>query len=189
MKPFGLKLVTAPAAEPVSLAEAKARLRVTIDDEDSDIESLIRQARGLCEEGCHRFFVAQTWTLYLDCWPKPECDGIRVPRPPLVSVASVKYYDTDAVQQTIDSADYYVGTGSEPGRIVPVAGYWPAVQLHRPDAIEIQFTAGYGPASAVPPAAKAAILVTVRALRDDPGAALPPAARTFLNTLEYGEQR
>lgn len=188
MGPFHIKIATAPASEPVTVAEAKARLRITISDEDADLAILLAGARELCEAGCQRAFITQTWDLYLDDFPR-KCEGeIRVPRPPLQSVTHVKYYDTAKVLQTVDSADYFVSLVSEPGRIVPALGYWPAT-YDRPDAVQIRFVAGYGAASAVPGAAKNAILLAMRAMRDDPGAPLPSAARALLDTLEAGEVR
>lgn len=187
---FGLRTVTGPADEPVTLAEAKARLRITIDDEDSDLESLIREARALCEAGCQRAFVTQTFDMTLDEFPQGcgDRNAIAIPRPPLASVSWVKYYATDGTLATIDAADYYVSTASEPGRIAPVLGYWPAT-LDRPDAVQIRFVAGFGAPADVPPEVKAAILVTARALREDPSAPLPRAARAFLDTLETGMVR
>ncbi|HEY1191939.1 MAG TPA: hypothetical protein VGE74_30190, partial [Gemmata sp.] len=183
---FSLKLVTPPASEPVTVSEAKARLRITISDEDADIGDMIAQARELCEAGCQRAFITQTFSLYLDRFPGSTGD-IRLPRPPLQSVSFVKYYDSAGDLQTLDPAAYYVATASEPGRLRPV-DYWPAT-FCRPEAVEVRFVAGYGTAADVPAAAKAAVQLTVKALRDAPDGDLPPAARRCLDTLEFGEVR
>lgn len=196
MERFGLKVVAAPASEPLTVAEAKARLRITTGAEDADLTALITQARELCEAECQRAFVTQTLALYLDCFPR--CDTIRVPRPPLQSVSWVKYYDAAGVQQTLDPAKYHVAPAGEPGRIVLKSeSVWPEVQDGRPEAVEVQFVAGYGAASAVPAAAKAAILVVMAAARENPAGddnilvrgGLPASARRLLNTLEFGEVR
>lgn len=186
MDNFALKLITAPASEPVTVSEAKARLHITIDDEDTDLAAMIPESRELCEAGCQRAFVTQTYSLYLDRFPR-GCGEIRLPRPPLQSVTWVKYYDGAGDLQTLDASAYYVTTGAEPGRIRPVT-YWPETQL-RPEAVEVQFVAGYGLAAAVPSAAKSAILLTIKSLRDAPESDLPPAARRMLDTLETGEVR
>ncbi len=204
MASFGVRIYTAPASEPVTVAEAKSRLRITTTDEDTDIGTLITQAREMAEAECQRALITQTLTLTMDDFPRYYREGrrddyatyfdrsIRLPRPPLVSVTHVKYYDGDGVQQTVDAATYSVATGGEPGRIAPLsAGYWPAVQYLRPEAVEVRYVAGYGNAASVPAAAKAAILIIMAALRDDPtgAAGIPAAARRMLDTLEYGEVR
>lgn len=187
---IGLKLYTSPASEPLTVSEVKARLRVTISDEDTDLAALLTECRELCEAECHRAFITQTWVLYLDDFPRGRDKAIRLPLPPLQSVTHVKYYDVDGTQQTYSSANYHVAVGAEPGRVVPVDGNsWPTVDYGRPEAVEIRFVCGYGLAAAVPNAAKNAILVTMAERRENPAGAvaLPPAARRALDTLEYGE--
>lgn len=191
MGPFALTLTSPPASEPVTVAEAKARLRVTVAAEDGDIASLIQQARALAEAACQRAFVTQTYSLKLDDFPRGRDRTIYLPRPPLQSVSSVTYYDAAGAPQALGPAGYWVAPGGEPGRLLPPAGAeWPAVQAGRPEAVEVVYVAGYGDAAAVPPPAKAAILLTCAALREDPaGAALPEAARKFLDALETGTVR
>lgn len=190
MDTFGLVVTTAPASEPVTVSEAKARLRITITAEDADLAALIIQARELCEAGCQRAFVTQTLTLTLNDFPRRKDKAIYLPRPPLQSVAWVKYYDASGVQQTVSASDYWVATSGEPGRVVPKLGYWPSVESGRPDAVEVRFVAGYGLAAVVPAPAKAAILLTLAALRENPaGAVVPVAARLCLDCLETGTVR
>ena len=62
-------LIEGPAVEPLSLDQAKAHLRVDIDDDDDLISTLITAAREYCEEFCHRAFITQTWQLLLDHFP------------------------------------------------------------------------------------------------------------------------
>lgn len=187
--PIGLVLTTAPASEPVTRTEAKARLRVTVSDSDTDIDDSITEARALCEQECGRAFLTQTWTLTLDDFPLGY--EIRLPRPPLASVTHVKYYDEDGVQQTFSSSNYFVDTGTEPGRIwLSPDATWPTVQYGRPGAVEIRYVAGWASAALVPKTAKSAILAVLWHKFNTPDGGeqgIPPAARRLLNSLEVGE--
>lgn len=188
MEPFGLQLYAAPASEPVTATEAKARLQVTVSDLDSDITQMITDARALAEAECGRAFITQTWNLTLDDFPHGSRE-ILIPRPPLASVTHVKYYDEDGVQQTLSSSDYHVATGREPGRVVlKQTASWPAVEVGRPDAVEVRFVAGVAAAS-LAPAAKAAVLVIIADKFENPAGAVgvPPAARRLLDSLETGQ--
>ncbi len=83
---MSLQLNTPPAEEPVTLAQAKAWLKVETDDEDALIAALIPAARARAEWHTGRAFVTQHWTLWLDGLG----DGyIEIPLAPLVSVESV----------------------------------------------------------------------------------------------------
>lgn len=70
---MALKLITAPSAEPISIAEAKIHLRVDDDmtAEDALIDAMIIATRMHAETICRRAFVTQVWTLYLDQFPSP----------------------------------------------------------------------------------------------------------------------
>lgn len=150
-----LALVTPPTSEPVTLAEAKAHLRVTITNDDDLIDALIQAARVQAENYTGRAFVTQTWDLKLDAFP----EVIEVPLPPLISVSSVKYTDTDGVQQTLATSGYTVDTTAQPGRIVPAFDDdWPDTRGHIND-VEVRFVAGYGAPAAVPAAIRQALLL------------------------------
>lgn len=148
---MGLILTSAPAAEPISLAEAKLHCRVDGSDDDTLLTALIVAARELAEQQTGRALVTQTWKQTFDAFPLA---AIALERPPLQSVTSVKYYDPAGVQQTLDAGAYTVHTSSQLGFIAPAAGTcWPSTQ-DRDEAVEVVFVAGYGTAAAVPQAIK-----------------------------------
>ncbi len=157
---MALSLVTAPAAEPVSLAEAKAHLRVDITEDDSLITALITAARQHAEAITRRQLVTATWDLTLDGWP--DGDTILMPLPPLQGVTSITYKDSGETVYALLATDYIVDKAEEPGRIVLAYGKtWPSAALYPAAAITVRFTAGYGDAAAVPQAIKQAILLLV----------------------------
>lgn len=138
-----------PAAEPVTLAEAKLHLRVDGNDEDAYITGLITVARMAAEDRLERSLVNTPWRVALDGF----ADAITLPMPPIVSVQSLKYWDADGVQQTLAGTGYVLDAASEPGRLVPAPGQaWPATQSGRVNAVEVNYTAGYGPTGSDVPA-------------------------------------
>jgi uncharacterized phiE125 gp8 family phage protein len=126
--------------------------------QDDLISLQITAARELVESYTGRQLVTATFKLTLDAFP---C-LIRLPRPPLQAVTTVKYYDTDGVLQTVDAADYQVDATAMPGTLSPAYGVsWPASRW-QPAAVEIVYTAGFGAtAASVPAMLRQAILLTV----------------------------
>jgi uncharacterized phiE125 gp8 family phage protein len=155
-----LKLIAAPVAEPVTLAEAKAHLRVEGTDDDALITALIVAARQGAEHMTGRAIMPQTLELALDgfydgmdsglTWGGRHAYRVTLPRPPLASITSVKYVDADGVLQTMASSDYQLDSHSEPARLVPAYGTcWPTTRC-QPNAVLIRYVAGYADANAVP---------------------------------------
>lgn len=160
---MGLSLVTAPAEEPVTLAEAKVQCRVDADitADDALITALIVAARERAEHDTGRALVTQTRRYTLDRFP---CWGLKLPRPPLQSVESITYIDTVGAEQTLDAAEYRVITDRLTGLVAPVhGGEWPATRATE-NAVAVTYVAGYGAAAAVPQAIKQWILAAVATL-------------------------
>lgn len=138
-----LQLLTPPAVEPITLAEAKAHLRVEHADEDSLITSLVTVARRLLERYTARSFITQTWKLTLDEFPGSS-DEIRLWMAPVQSVTSIQYKDESGTLQTLAAANYIVSTACEPGRIKPAYTMtWPT-SYDEIDAVTVTYVAGYG---------------------------------------------
>lgn len=152
------RLKTAATSEPVTAANVKLYARVAHSVEDALITSWIKAATKLAEDYQHRAYIEQTWTLTYDGYPS---GAICVPRPNLISVESIKYYDEDDTEATFDSGSYFVDTNSEVGRIVLNSGEsWPSTSLRPINSVIIEFKAGYGSdADAVPDSVKNAIYI------------------------------
>jgi uncharacterized phiE125 gp8 family phage protein len=133
--------------------------------EDTLISDKITAAREDCEAFQGRAFITQTWHLWLDEWPA----FIKIPLPPLVSVTSIKYYDTSNTEATVTASDYYVDSNSEPGEIHLTYGKsWPSTTLRTKNGICVEFVCGYGAAgSNVPQAVRSAILLQMAELYEN----------------------
>lgn len=153
---MNLKLVTAPAAEPVTATEAKTHCRITGTDQDSVITILISAAREMAEAITRRALITQTWDMYLDRFERV----IDVPLPPLQSVTSVTYTDTAGDSQTAASSLYDVDLAGN-RIILKDDQVWPDTLIHE-NSVIVRFVAGYGAAgTAIPQPIKQAILMLI----------------------------
>lgn len=151
------KVTSAPASEPVTTAELKSHCRVEVSDDDTLIASYGAAAREWVERtGIWRSLVTQTITLKLDEFPCSD-DPILLPQPPLISVTSITYVDTNGTTQTWSSSEYRVDTYAEPGRVTPAYGYSYPSTRDVTGAVTVVYSAGYGTASDVPNSIKTAI--------------------------------
>lgn len=75
-----LILTDGPAVEPVTLAEAKAHLRVDGTAEDTLIGSLIVTSRLHVEAAMGLALVTQSWSVFLDAWPPGPHSSCRCVR-------------------------------------------------------------------------------------------------------------
>jgi uncharacterized phiE125 gp8 family phage protein len=137
------ELVTAPAAYPITLTEAKKQCEIGSETtHDTYVKSLIIAATAKAEQFLHRRLVTQTWKNYLDVWPLGT--SFKLPFGRLQSVSSIKYKDEDGNESTFSADDYIVDIQSEPGIIE--LGYqksWPTGTLYPNNPIKIEFVCGY----------------------------------------------
>jgi len=129
--------------------------------EDDLLTAIIESARRDCELFQNRSYVTQTWELWLDEFPDEYF--IELPMPPVQSVTSVKYYNTNDTEAEFSSDYYYVDTKGEPGRVVLNFGEsWPSTTLRPGNGVCITYDAGYGDAgSDVPENIRRAILLLI----------------------------
>ena len=138
-----LTLTTAPATDPVTLAEVRTWLNMTpgIVEDNGVIEDLIDTAYDELEAFTNRHFLEQTWTLTLD-WSEVSND-IRLPLVPLISVSSIKTTDDDGDVTTVTSTNYQVRAGANPRIILTANGEWPS-DARDYDSMAIACVCGYG---------------------------------------------
>lgn len=167
MKYRSLTRATQPIVEPVTLAEAKAHLRVDSTDDDAYIAGLVRAAREWVEEYLDRTLVTTQWVMRFDKFPADSTADIELPRPPMATsgtatAVTVAYTLEDGSTATYSTNLFRVDRASTPGAVKSNYGQtWPP---HRQDdnSVSVTWWAGYGASgSDVPAAIRHAMLMLV----------------------------
>lgn len=182
---MGLLRIAAPSGLLVSLEEVNARLKIDITDDNAGVTRLIKASTGMAEKFTQRAFLTQQWKLQLSSFPCKSL--IQIPLPPLQSVESIEYIDSDGVEQTLADTDYIVDISGIIGSVSLAPNKsWPVTQS-RPDAVVINFTCGYGDAAAIPDDIVLAVLMLIghfdinrEATSDRPVSELPLGAQQLL---------
>jgi uncharacterized phiE125 gp8 family phage protein len=135
-------LLTAPAVEPLSLAEAKAFLRVEHNDEDDIIAAMISASRIHVETQTRRALLTQSWRITADAWPP---DGrLKVAPAPLRALVAARVYDFAGVAHAVDPGAFVVDAAASALAFAP----WALPSPGRLAAgIEVDGVTGYGDAA------------------------------------------
>lgn len=157
---------TVPAAsEPITLADAKAYLRVDTSFDDTLIQSCIIAARQFVEDFTGLQLMPVTYQWQADMFPTVASQFLRfydirlwdilqynnpliiyLPRTPVSAINSISYIDPTGATQTLNPADptqCIVDLNSITPRLTPaVDGVWPDTQ-NQMAAVTINFTAGF----------------------------------------------
>jgi uncharacterized phiE125 gp8 family phage protein len=158
-------LITGPAAEPLSLAEAKSFLRVEHADDDALIGSFIVAARSHVEALTRCALLAQSWRLVRDAWPR---DGRLIARiGPLRAVTAARVFDASGHASAVDVGrfvlDVAAGVIASPAWSLPPPGRDVA-------GIELDVEIGFGVTSSeVPEPLRQAVRLLVAHMYDNRG--------------------
>ena len=131
--------VTTPATtQIITTAVAKTYLKVDVSDDDTLIDNLIKAATHSAEEYTNRYFEDTVLKMVGDTWT----DIATLYKSPVISVSSIKYYDSDDSQQTLHASVYLVDTVSNPCQIsLQVDQSFPNLS-NRAMAVEVNYTVG-----------------------------------------------
>lgn len=141
-----LRLITAPLKLPVTVEEVRDYLNRQDDDKDELIERLIRAATayydGFTDGILGHALITQTWEYVSNEFPSG--DEIKLARPPIQSVTSVKYDGTSADDVTFSPGSYTVDlTRSWAYVVLNSSESWPSTK-DAINAVRVRFVAGYG---------------------------------------------
>ena len=162
---MALKLITPPAALPVSLADAKGHLRVDVPDDDALITAMLGAAAQMAEQATGRALMPQTWQIGLDAFPR----AFELTRVPAASITSLVYADPTGTDQTLGTMNYTLNNSDDFGVAVVVPSYgnaWPATRC-QPSAVRLTYVAGYADAASVPESIKSWIKLQVGAMYEN----------------------
>src|SRR5690606_35870760 len=153
--------LSGPIVEPISLAEAKAHLRVDTSAEDTLIQSLIMASRLHIEAALDLALITQSWRIRRDAWPTSR--ALMLPLRPVQSLISVNAYGDDESADAIDSDSFILDGYANPARLVwRGVGTAPKASLAAANGIEIDIVAGFGDEpSDVPQSIRHALLLLV----------------------------
>ncbi|WP_306024550.1 head-tail connector protein [Oceaniradius stylonematis] len=144
-----------PAVPPVTLADAKAHLRVTHEGEDTLIAELVDAAARFIADDTGLALIDQTWRLSLSEAPAAP---VSLPRHPVAAIVAVTVYDPDGDPNVLEGSAYRLDTMRRPATLTFEPGSLSASMT----GVEIDFRAGFGPAGPdVPDTLRRAILTLV----------------------------
>lgn len=137
-----IEIVEAPEDPILTLEEVKTHLHVSGTLEDDYLMSLNKACESAIARYLNRTLLTTSYEVFTDRW----CKSFDLPFPKLQSVESIKYFDINGEEQTLDEATYYwVVTASDPGKVVQkYDASYPELQYGRPDSIKFSITCGYG---------------------------------------------
>jgi uncharacterized phiE125 gp8 family phage protein len=139
-----------PESEPITLAQAKAHLRVDASDDDAYITALITAARMWVEQMANLCLIEQTVVERFDSFP--TYGYFNLTKAPVLAITSIQYTDTNGDVQTWANTEYDIDTVSKPARIMPKFGKtYPFTRVSLAP-VSITYTAGFGDEAADVPA-------------------------------------
>jgi len=155
-------VVTSAQTEPLTLEQATEHVRIDSTDDLAYLNSLVSVAREYVDSVTGKVSVQTTFKVVAPSWhalingydelihiPQRNLYSIPIFRAPLVSVTSVKYYPPDTeTLTTVSASDYRVITLTEIGFVQ--FKETPPEHEDRPDAVQIEFVAGYSDSSNTP---------------------------------------
>lgn len=152
-------LLVAPAAEPITLDQARDYLRADGNALDEEIGMLLVAARTEVEQATGQRLVAQTVQVLADSF----ADLAHIDVGPVNQVLAIRYQDRAGAEQLLDPTAYELfGAGIDRG-VRPVAGtVWPQPR-DADQVIAVDLAIGYPDVASVPQKLRFAVFAVLRA--------------------------
>tara|TARA_B100002019_G_scaffold111531_1_gene95959 strand:- start:15877 stop:16494 length:618 start_codon:yes stop_codon:yes gene_type:complete len=162
IEPFGIKRTQDSSSEPISLAEAKSFLRVTHNNDDSFITSLITACRQSLEITTRRCLSASQSYEVSYCDFPTSYFKLILPNPPITTFSSLKYYNVDGVLTTVDSNSYIHENNGNGVSFLAMLDTYSKPTLHKPRIAPVvaSYVSGYT-SSTLPEPLKQAMLLLI----------------------------
>lgn len=155
------KVTTAPASEPVSLADAKTYLNVSNTLHNALITNIVSSARVVYERYTDTAVISQEITQVWDCTPCEPVFELGVAPLITTTLPVLSYTDTNGAYVTFDAANYTLDSVSTLARLVKkTTANWPSTGDF-PNRWKCVYLAGYADAASVPEDIISSILLLV----------------------------
>lgn len=147
-------VVTAASSQPLTLAEVKKHLEIDLEDSEHNdqLDGMIAEAVEQWEQDIDAACMQRTLRINTNEF----YDDLKLPKRPVASITTIKYYDLNNTQQTLSTNVYGLDIANRSIRLKvnqSVPSYTP-----RWDAFEITYLAGHATAADVPALWKRAML-------------------------------
>ena len=170
--PYKVAAVGVSGTFPVSSAEFFQHIRFTPDaDETIEGERFIQAATLFAEQYTGRFFTVRTVEEYYDDFPK-KTNYLETIKAPFIlkggsvnSIGSLKYYNNEQVEITVDASEYRLVNKRAKGHLYPAIGkHFPEDVLQGDaDIVTLTYNVGTTPVD-TPASVKSAILLIAASL-------------------------
>ena len=138
--------IAEPVLEPVTVADARAWLRISHTSEDALLGDLISAARQDVENQTGLSLISQQWRMTMDNWP--DGDLVELPRGPVTGIVAVTVYAANGAPSVAAPMDYLLDMRSDPARLLFEKRANPG---RRMNGIEVDFSTGFGATERVSP--------------------------------------
>lgn len=149
--------LTQPTAEPITLAEAEAHLRIDTDSTEAGlVEAMISAARDACERYCNRAWASANFMETFDYFP---VGGIQLIDPNVTAIVGIEYLDSDGTPATISTSSLTLDSDLS---IIDYSADWPTGTR-----VKVSYTAGADAAASTPEYVPESIIIAMKLLLTD----------------------